>query len=154
TGDRYVGYGSSVPSYVGPPTPEPQVWTATDLTSWSEPTLDLMALPEDGIVNPWLRIATTASGLTLTYDVERYRLGLDASMNDLADLQQWVIAGGWSEGAADELGEMLEGMGVTFPLEDAEIQELTGGLDIREPIGTLTLTSSDGTDWEAVYTPD
>ncbi|MEX2651155.1 MAG: hypothetical protein WD473_01750 [Acidimicrobiia bacterium] len=153
-GDGYVGYGSSVPSYVGPPTPEPRVWTATDLTSWSEPTIDLTALPEDGIVNPWLRVETTARGLTLTYDVERYRPGLDSSITDLADLQHWVIDAGWTEGDADELGEMLEGMGVIFPLDEAEIQELTGGLDMREPIGILTLTSSDGTDWEATYTSD
>ncbi|HLF42527.1 MAG TPA: hypothetical protein VJA46_03245 [Acidimicrobiia bacterium] len=149
----YVGYGSSVPSYVGPPTPEPQVWTASDLTSWSEPTIDLTALPAGGIVNPWPRIETTVGGLTLTYDVERYRPGLDASMTDLAGLQHWVIDAGWTEGDADELGEVLEGMGVDFPLDEAEIQELTGGLDLREPFGTLTLTSSDGTNWATIYTP-
>jgi hypothetical protein len=141
-----------VPSYVGPPTPEPRVWTAIDLTSWSEPTIDLTALPEDVIVDPWLRVEATARGLALTYDVERYRPGLDSSIDDLADLQHWVIDAGWTDGDADELGEMLEGMGVTFPLNEAEIQELTGSLDMRQQVGTLTLTSSDETHWEATYT--
>jgi hypothetical protein len=51
------------------------------------------------------------------------------------------------------LAESLEFDGIDFPLDDEELRLLSGFYDVREPIGTLTLTSVDGTDWEANYNP-
>jgi hypothetical protein len=153
--DQYVGYGSSTPSYQGPGTPQPQIWVSTDLDSWVEWSLDLSTLPQGAIVHYWPEVAESSDGRSLTFPVERYRPGLDSSITDIDALRQWRIDAGLPASPTDEmsLAESLEFDGIDFPLDDEELRLLSGFYDVREPIGTLTLTSVDGTDWEANYNP-
>jgi len=154
-GDQLVGYGSSRPSYVGPGSPEPQVWTTTDLGSWTEQSLDLLTLPEGSIVQYWPEIVDDPAGLSLIFPVERYRPGLDNSISDVEALRQWRLDAGLPESPTDELSleESLELDGVDFPLEADELTLLNNFYDVRESLGTLTLTTADGSDWESVYAP-
>ena len=73
-----------------------------------------------------------------------------------ADVErQWRIDAGLPESPTDDLSlaESLEFDGIDFPLDDGEIRSLNGFYDVREPIGSLTLTSANGIDWEANYSP-
>ncbi len=153
TGDGYVGYGSPRQSYTDLADVSPKVWTTTDLVSWEEAAIETSSIPEDSFVVFMPRVSDGSTGLSLTFDVMRWLSGLDSS-TDLEDLQEWAIRGGWSaESAARDLEGQLEMIGIDLPLDDAEIAEVQSFLSMMEPYGTLTLTSSDGSDWEAVYTP-
>jgi hypothetical protein len=106
-------------------------------------------------VHYWPEVAESSDGRSLTFPVERYRPGLDSSITDIDALRQWRIDAGLPASPTDEmsLAESLEFDGIDFPLDDEELRLLSGFYDVREPIGTLTLTSVDGTDWEANYNP-
>ena len=55
--------------------------------------------------------------------------------------------------ASSGLEEYLAEIGVDFPLDEQETEELNSVFDINEPYGALTLTTGDGIAWETAYTP-
>jgi hypothetical protein len=50
------------------------------------------------------------------------------------------------------LEEFLAEIEVDFPLDEGEVEPLNNVFDLTQPLGTLTLTTAYGTDWEADYT--
>lgn len=52
------------------------------------------------------------------------------------------------------LEESLELGGIDFPLDDDEVRHLIGLYDVREPFGTLTMTTTNSIDWEASFSSE
>jgi len=163
TGDHYVGIGSERPSYVGGGGPVPMVWTSDDLVSWTKQPLDLSDLPEDASMRVTsdrfvsfegrapFDVKQDSNGIVVSFDVLRYRPGLDESMTDIEVLKTWLSDAGMAEQQDPSLEELLETMGVDFPLDADEVTNLNSFFNVKEAYGTLALSSEDGVAWSADY---
>ena len=162
--ESYVGFGSARPFYVGGGGPMPRVWTSADLATWVERTLDLSSIPSDGYVQVdalgqtshlgTVSVGTTTSDgrLAASFQVFRDRPGLD-SIESIQQLEQWLSDAGSPPQSDPDLEELLASIDVTFPMDREEADELAAFFGMREPNGTLTVSTADGIEWESAYTP-
>lgn len=165
TGDQYIAYGSPRPHFIGGGGPTPQIWTSTDLQTWTERTPDFTGLPAEWFVSigpagvtgflggTSVHTTTGPDGTTLSFVVGHYRPGLDESIGSLDELEGWLAEAGAPKQADPSLGELLAASGIDFPLDEDELFQLNHMFDIKEPIGTLTLSSTDGSEWVVDYQP-
>jgi hypothetical protein len=163
TGDHYVGIGSERPSYIGGGGPVPMIWTSDDLVSWTEQPVDMSDLPEGAsiLVTPDrfvsfegrapFDVKQDSNGMVLTFDVLRYRPGLDESITDIEALEIWHSDAGLPEQQDPSLEELIASMGIDFPLDADELDSLQSYFNVKEPYGTLALSSEDGAAWSADY---
>jgi hypothetical protein len=162
TGERYVGIGSD--RFVGGGGPVPRIWTSEDLSQWTEQSVDLTMLPEDAFTFVPAAGAVSYDGrdaflksqendISVGFDVLRYRPGLDETITNVEELEQWLADAGQQKQTDPSLGELLELNGVDFPLDAEELKYLNSSFSVKEPYGTLTLSSTDGSEWAAEYQP-
>lgn len=163
TGEQYIGIGSD--RFVGGGGPVPRIWTSDDLSQWTERPVDLTMLPEDAFTSVPAAGAVTHEGrdaflksqengtISVGFDVLRYRPGLDESITSLEELEQWLADVGQPEQTQPSLGELLELDGVDFPLDVDELNYLNSLFNPKEPYGTFTISSTDGSEWTADYQP-
>jgi hypothetical protein len=85
-----------------------------------------------------------------SFPVERRLPGLDASIANVEAVAQWQFDAGLPESPFGDMAleESLELVGSIFR---STTKSFDFSMASTMPFGTLTLTSSDGTEWEAAY---
>jgi hypothetical protein len=171
--DQYVAIGADRPHFIGGGGPLPRIWTSSDLESWTERPFDLSSIPSGGEIHTlpegvtgWTPVPADqaayssvpdvgvgADGISITFNVQHYRPGLDESITSIEGLAQWLADAGQAEQVDPSLGELVSGFGIDFPLDAEEVRELNSFFNLEEPFGTFTVTSTDGIGWNASYKP-
>jgi len=155
----YIAYGSDTPWYSSGPNNPLEIWTSTDLRNWDSAEIDLSVLPANGYPEMFPdEEGTFGLGFTVVSNVTdgvlrmKVPIGLaapspDSTIADIDELNQWAEANNRTPIGEDTL-ELLD---IDFPLDDEEVEKLSGYFNSDEGYGTLTLETDDGITWTSRY---
>lgn len=155
----YIAYGSDTPWYSAGRNTPLEVWTSSDLTNWETAPIDLTVLPSNGYASMFPNEeASFGSGMTVQPTVADGTLqlavpiglaapGPDASAANIDELNLWAEANNRSP-ISEETLDLLD---IDFPLNDEEIEKLSGYFHSDEGYGSLTLETADGLTWTSHY---
>lgn len=159
---HYVAYGSDSTWYATDQSRVLEIWTSTDLATWETAAIDLSVLPDDGYASPFPdNEGSFGMGSTVVSTVEGGKLrlsipilialpGPDATISSLDELQRWADEN--RRGGVDQAD--LDRWGIDFPLDEDEVQFLSGFFAADEPGERLILETNDGTSWTSKYGSD
>lgn len=159
---RYIAYGADGPWYRTDRSRMPQVWSSSDLADWEKADIDLSPLPDNAFI--WLfpeeeasfglgsTVVTTVTDGTLRLEVPVALAGAgpDENIADIDELNQWAE----TNDRVTITEDILDSLGIDFPLDDEELQKLTNYFHSDEANGRLVLETEDGTTWTSRYQSD